>query len=145
MLRNPKHTTILSLTFSVAEFCLLEQILPDSATHPFAQTMVAHFQKLSTPIKSVSTYLTVHQQHTRFRDRGWSTVRAQSLWSAWSDESFLTADDRRALNGLEPFDEWEVCISLAPRLLTIFFTSVKYTFRMGNTPFSYIPVTESFR
>lgn len=91
-----------------AEFCLLEQILPDGACHPFAHTMLAHFQKLSTPIKSVTTYSTEHQQYTRFACRGWSSVRTQSLWSAWRDDFFLTAGERQTLNEIEPFDEWEV-------------------------------------
>ncbi|KAK7747003.1 tRNA methyltransferase ppm2 [Diatrype stigma] len=34
-----------------AEFCLLEQILPDGPDHPFAQTMLHHFEKLKTPLK----------------------------------------------------------------------------------------------
>lgn len=91
-----------------AEFCLLEQILPDGPSHPFAQTMLAHFHKLSTPIKSVTKYMTENQQHTRFVDRGWPSVRTQSLWSAWRDETFLAAAERRKLDEIEPFDEWEV-------------------------------------
>ncbi|KAJ0125523.1 leucine carboxyl methyltransferase [Diaporthe amygdali] len=72
-----------------AEFCLLEQIFPDGPGHPFARTMMDHFNKLSTPIK------------------GWSSVRAQSLWSAWNDNYFLSMDDRQKLDEIEPFDEWE--------------------------------------
>lgn len=90
-----------------AEFCLLEQILPDTSSHPFAVTMLAHFEKLSTPIKSVKQYPTIFQQVSRFRDSGWSRVQAQSLWSAWGDELFLTAEERRALDLVEPFDEHE--------------------------------------
>lgn len=95
------------LMLSPAEFCLLEQILPDTSSHPFAVTMLAHFEKLSTPIKSVETYPTIPRQFARFRDRGWSTVQAQSLWSAWGDESFLTPGERRGLDLIEPFDEHE--------------------------------------
>ncbi|KAF3765927.1 hypothetical protein M406DRAFT_11295, partial [Cryphonectria parasitica EP155] len=90
-----------------AEFCLLEQILPDGPDHPFASTMTGHFDKLSTPIKSVTTYPTIPQQCARFRNKGWSSINAQSLWSAWSDETFLTPDHRRELDHIEPFDEWE--------------------------------------
>lgn len=90
-----------------AEFCLLEQILPDTASHPFASTMLAHFEKLSTPIKSVATYPTLSLQCSRFRNRGWSAIQAQSLWSAWGDGLFLTPDDRRNLDQIEPFDEYE--------------------------------------
>lgn len=69
--------------------------------------MLAHFEKLSTPIKSVTTYPTIPQQYSRFKNRGWSSIQAQSLWSAWSDESFLTSDDRLNLDRIEPFDEHE--------------------------------------
>ncbi|PSR79145.1 methyltransferase-like protein [Coniella lustricola] len=90
-----------------AEFCLLEQILPDGPDHPFATTMTSHFDKLSTPIKSVTTYPTIAQQRTRFQDRGWPNVDAQSLWSAWNDDKFFTVESRQRLDLVEPFDEWE--------------------------------------
>lgn len=31
----------------------------------------------------------------------------QSLWSAWADDFFLSAQDRRKLDQVEPFDDWE--------------------------------------
>ncbi|KAG8160283.1 hypothetical protein KVR01_009819 [Diaporthe batatas] len=94
-------------TLGEAEFFLLEQILPDGPGHPFARTMMDHFNKLAAPIKSVAAYPDVSAQRARFSERGWSQVRAQSLWSAWNDEHFLSADDRRKLDEIEPFDEWE--------------------------------------
>lgn len=90
-----------------AEFCLLEQILPDGPGHPFAMTMLQHFDKLSCPIKSVAKYPTIERQRERFRDRGWSAIEAQSLWSAWSGDFFLTPNDRQQLDQIEPFDEHE--------------------------------------
>lgn len=65
------------------------------------------FNKLSTPIKSVAAYPDVPTQCARFASRGWSNVQAQSLWSAWNNDRFLSADDRRKLDEAEPFDEWE--------------------------------------
>ena len=94
------------LTFT-AEFCLLEQILPDGLDHPFAKTMLSHFEKLNTPIKSVDTYSTLAQQRDRFASRGWKTVDTWTLWQAWANSRFLSADDRRKLDAVEPFDEWE--------------------------------------
>ncbi|RYP14919.1 hypothetical protein DL765_006061 [Monosporascus sp. GIB2] len=38
-------------SFGQAEFCLLEQIVPDGPDHPFAKTMLRHFEKLKTPLK----------------------------------------------------------------------------------------------
>ncbi|KAK8086153.1 leucine carboxyl methyltransferase 2 [Apiospora phragmitis] len=90
-----------------AEFCLLEQILPDGAGHPFAQMMVRHFNKLRTPIKSVNKYPTLRTQQERFNRLGWVHVDAQSLWGAWSNDMYLTAEERLKLDKIEPFDEWE--------------------------------------
>ncbi|ETS82316.1 hypothetical protein PFICI_07318 [Pestalotiopsis fici W106-1] len=90
-----------------AEFCLLEQILPDGAEHPFAETMLRHFEKLKTPLKSVLAYPTLQSQRDRFTHLGWSNVHVETLWSAWSSATYLTTEDRKKLNGIEPFDEWE--------------------------------------
>lgn len=90
-----------------AEFCLLEQILPDGPEHPFAETMLRHFEKLKTPLKSVAAYPTLQSQKDRFAQLGWPTVQVESLWSTWSSDTYLTTDDRKRLNDIEPFDEWE--------------------------------------
>ncbi|KAI0205794.1 leucine carboxyl methyltransferase [Astrocystis sublimbata] len=94
-------------SLSQAEFCLLEQILPDGADHPFAETMLSHFNKLKTPIKSVARYPTTESQDSRFKNLGWSDVEAISLWQAWTDDNWISASQRRALDHVEPFDEWE--------------------------------------
>ncbi|KAK3905624.1 hypothetical protein C8A05DRAFT_12582 [Staphylotrichum tortipilum] len=94
-------------TLGDAEFVLLEQILPDGDAHPFAATMLSHFHKLNTQIKSVTAYPGVRDQHARFAARGWDSVRVWTLWQAWADETFLSASERRALDDIEPFDEWE--------------------------------------
>ncbi|KAK3386929.1 hypothetical protein B0H63DRAFT_412060 [Podospora didyma] len=91
-----------------AEFVLLEQILPDGEKHPFASTMLSHFQKLNTQLKSVHTYPTVDDQRQRFSSRGWdASVNVWTLWQAWADEMFLSPEDRRKLDEVEDFDEWE--------------------------------------
>ncbi|KAK0706605.1 hypothetical protein B0T26DRAFT_743819 [Lasiosphaeria miniovina] len=95
-------------TLGDAEFVLLEQILPDGDGHPFATTMLQHFDKLNTPPKSVRAYPSVADQQHRFSSRGWSTaVRVWTLWQAWADDTFLSPADRAALDQVEPFDEWE--------------------------------------
>ncbi|KAK4155251.1 hypothetical protein C8A00DRAFT_42135 [Chaetomidium leptoderma] len=94
-------------TVGDAEFVLLEQILPDGEDHPFASTMLRHFEKLNTPLKSVDMYSTVTNQHTRFSARGWDSVKVWTLWQAWADETFLSASERRGLDDIEQFDEWE--------------------------------------
>lgn len=90
-----------------AEFCLLEQLLPYGAGHPFAQTMLKHFDKLKTPPRSVGQYPTVDDQRDRFISRGWSSVRIWDLWEAWCCGEFVSAEERVALDDVEPFDEWE--------------------------------------
>ncbi|KAI0595774.1 leucine carboxyl methyltransferase [Biscogniauxia sp. FL1348] len=90
-----------------SEFCLLEQILPDGPGHPFAKTMLQHFEKLKTPLKSVNTYPTLQSQYDRFRSLGWEQVDVESLWQVWSSDKWLSATSRRELDRIEPFDEWE--------------------------------------
>lgn len=43
-------------TFPHSRFVLLEQILPAGPNHPFAKTMLKHFNNLNTPLNSVLTY-----------------------------------------------------------------------------------------
>nr|POF03520.1 trna wybutosine-synthesizing protein 4 [Quercus suber] len=87
-------------------FCLLEQHLPDGIDHPFARTMMAHFEKLHTPLQAIGT---MQDMKKRFLDAGWPDygVDIRSLWELWSDPTFLTAEQRRSLDKVEPFDEWE--------------------------------------
>lgn len=85
-------------------FCLLEQHLPDGPDHPFAQTMLKHFEKLRTPLHAIGT---MAHMRTRFVDAGWLSVNIRSLWELWSDDLFLTPQQRADLDKIEPFDEWE--------------------------------------
>lgn len=87
-------------------FCLLEQHLPDGGDHPFAQTMMAHFQKLRTPLNAIGT---MEDQKQHFVDAGFPDggIDVRTLWELWSDPTFLTAEQRRTLDKVEPFDEWE--------------------------------------
>ena len=93
---------ILDVTFG-----LLEQFLPDGPDHPFAKTMLRHFEKLRTPLRSVRTYPTEKCQRQRFLDTGWKAVKFVNLWKLWSSHEFLTLPERMRMNDLEPFDEWE--------------------------------------
>ncbi|KAK8160928.1 hypothetical protein BKA80DRAFT_238503 [Phyllosticta citrichinensis] len=94
-------------SFNDARFCILEQCLPDGPDHPFASTMLRHFEKLQTHLKVVYEYPTPEAQARRFVKAGWPDVDARTLWQLWGDDSFLTAEQRRALDDVEPFDEWE--------------------------------------
>jgi tRNA wybutosine-synthesizing protein 4 len=87
-------------------FCLLEQHLPDGPDHPFARTMLAHFQKLKTPLHTIGT---MEQMKKRFVHAQWpeAAVEMHSLWELWSEPTFLSPEQRRILDSIEPFDEWE--------------------------------------
>ncbi|KAI9694117.1 MAG: tRNA methyltransferase ppm2 [Bathelium mastoideum] len=84
-----------------------EQHLPSGPDHPFAQTMLRHFEKLRSPLLVLNQYPKVQDQRTRFLDRGWVGVDVTDLWSLWGHDEFLKPDERRALDFIEPFDEWE--------------------------------------
>jgi tRNA wybutosine-synthesizing protein 4 len=101
-------------------FLLLEQYLPGGRDHPFARTMLNHFEKLQAPLKSIHQYDSLEKQERRFHNYGWPTVRATSLWECWQDQeswqdqasrlpcgSDFTPAERRQLDFVEAFDEWE--------------------------------------
>lgn len=75
--------------------------------HPFAQKMMQHFNNMGTPLQSIHQYPDLASQEHRFLDAGWSSANARSLWELWSDPSFVSSQQRKALNNVEPFDEWE--------------------------------------
>ncbi|TRX92802.1 hypothetical protein FHL15_006208 [Xylaria flabelliformis] len=83
------------------------KILPDGPDHPFAKTMLSHFEKLNTPLKSVFEYPHLEAQHQRFSRLGWMQVDAVSLWQTWTNDNWIPASKRRELDVIEPFDEWE--------------------------------------
>ena len=88
-------------------FCLLEQCSPDQMDNPFTMTMMKHFAKLGTPLRSVMEYPGQHAQCQRFRAAGFTNINYQNLWELWADPRFLSPSQRVALDHIEPFDEWE--------------------------------------
>ncbi|KAK5955639.1 tRNA methyltransferase ppm2 [Knufia fluminis] len=88
-------------------FCLLEQCSPDQMDNPFTMTMMKHFAKLGTPLRSVMEYPGQHFQSQRFSVAGFAHVDYQNLWELWADPRFLSPSQRVALDQVEPFDEWE--------------------------------------
>ena len=69
--------------------------------------MMAHFNKLQTPLGAVEKYPTTSAQVRRFKTLGWQDVSARNLWDLWAASDFLTSDERVSLDAVEPFDEWE--------------------------------------
>ncbi|EAW13037.1 tRNA methyltransferase PPM2 [Aspergillus clavatus NRRL 1] len=90
-----------------AKFCILEQFFPDGPNHPFASTMMKHFNKLGAPLYSIHEYPSLSEQEQRFRNAGWKHAHARSLWDLWSDDEFVGTSRRAWLDSVEPFDEWE--------------------------------------
>lgn len=88
---------------SAKTFILLEQILPAGRDHPFAKTMLSHFDK-TAPLQSVTQYPTLGDQRSRFADAGWRSGSARTLWDLWND---VDSSTREHLQSIEPFDEWE--------------------------------------
>ena len=91
----------------LARFCLLEQFLPNGPEHPFAVTMLNHFNKIQTPLKSIGHYSSKKSQCLRFHSKGWSTVEFESLWKIWQSEDCTSTQLRREVDNIELFDEWE--------------------------------------
>ncbi|CAN9229171.1 unnamed protein product [Alternaria alternata] len=87
---------------------LLKVYLPQGPAHPFAKTMLSHFDKLKASINAVKLHSSLTQQATRFRNAGWPTlIMARNLWDLWSDDAFTPPALRSGLDAIEPFDEWE--------------------------------------
>lgn len=69
--------------------------------------MIQHFNNLQTPLQSIQKYPNLEHQERRFSDAGWNFANARSLWDLWSDPSFISREQKIAINATEPFDEWE--------------------------------------
>ncbi|KKA22250.1 Leucine carboxyl methyltransferase family [Rasamsonia emersonii CBS 393.64] len=80
---------------------------PDGPDHPFAVTMMKHFNKLQAPLHSIHKYPSLSAQEQRFIDAGWRQACARSLQDVWNDNSFLSSSQRLSLDKVEAFDEWE--------------------------------------
>lgn len=82
-------------------------MIPNGEEHPFARKMIQHFNNLQTPLQSIHKYPNLEEQERRFSDAGWNFANARSLWDLWSDPSFISREQKIALNATEAFDEWE--------------------------------------
>ena len=71
------------------------------------RTMMKHFAKLGTPLRSALTYPGEHTQTQRFQEAGYTDIEIRSLWDMWADPRFLSPSQRMQLDQIEPFDEWE--------------------------------------
>ncbi|KAK9246476.1 S-adenosyl-L-methionine-dependent methyltransferase [Lipomyces tetrasporus] len=121
-----------------AQFALLEQILPAGADHPFARTMLRHFNHLNTPIKSVSTYPTVEDQIKRFATRGWKSVTCTDLHTFWRNS--VSAEEKSRMEKIEHFDEWEEFFLFCQHYILLVASTSSHTAN-GIVPVSIRPST----
>jgi tRNA wybutosine-synthesizing protein 4 len=90
---------------NLATFCILEQITPAGPSHPFASTMINHFNKLTTPLQSLTKYPTLNSQGRRFLDEGYLHIEASDLHTFFY--SIMSPEKRKEALSMELFDEFE--------------------------------------
>ncbi|XP_016283801.2 tRNA wybutosine-synthesizing protein 4 [Monodelphis domestica] len=88
--------------FANALFVLYEQIGPHD---PFGRVMLQHFQRLNSPLHGLASFPDVAAQRRRFLDAGWQACSAVDMNEFY--RGFLSAEERRRVEMLEPFDEFE--------------------------------------
>ncbi|XP_036591563.1 tRNA wybutosine-synthesizing protein 4 [Trichosurus vulpecula] len=88
--------------FSDALFVLYEQMRPHD---PFGQVMQRHFERLNSPLHGLARFPDVAAQQRRFLDAGWVACSAVDMNHFY--HGFLPAEERRRVQTLEPFDEFE--------------------------------------
>ncbi|GME75736.1 unnamed protein product [[Candida] boidinii] len=91
--------------FANSHFIILEQLLTAGINHPFARTMLNHFNHLKAPIQCVETYPTIPHQIARFTSLGYSSVEATDLLGIW--DYVIDSEVKQKISQIEAFDEWE--------------------------------------
>ncbi|KAF5116396.1 hypothetical protein DV454_001724 [Geotrichum candidum] len=109
--------------FQHSRFVLLEQIIPSGPDQPFAQTMLKHFNKLNTPLNSVTTYQKVSDQKERFASRGWNHVQASDLYQFYNKS--ITTEEKKFLDSVEAFDELEEFILFCQHYVILYASTSK--------------------
>ncbi|XP_020864841.1 tRNA wybutosine-synthesizing protein 4 [Phascolarctos cinereus] len=88
--------------FADALFVLYEQMGPHD---PFGRVMQRHFERLSSPLHGLASFPDVAAQRRRFLDAGWGACSVLDMNEFY--HGFLPAEERRRVQTLEPFDEFE--------------------------------------
>lgn len=88
--------------FPDALFVVYEQMRPHD---PFGQFMQQHFQQLNSPLHGLDRFPDVASQQRRFLRAGWTACRAMDMNEFY--RCLLPAEERRRMENLEPFDEFE--------------------------------------
>ncbi|XP_053451711.1 tRNA wybutosine-synthesizing protein 4 [Nycticebus coucang] len=91
-----------SQRFPNAVFVIYEQMKPQDA---FGQFMLHHFRQLNSPLHGLDHFPDVEAQRRRFLQAGWTACSAMDMNEFY--RRFLSAEERRRMENLEPFDEFE--------------------------------------
>ncbi|XP_004332509.3 tRNA wybutosine-synthesizing protein 4 [Tursiops truncatus] len=88
--------------FSNALFVVYEQMRPRDA---FGEFMQQHFRQLNSPLHGLDRFPDAEAQQQRFLQAGWTACRAMDMNEFY--RCFLPAEERRRVENLETFDEFE--------------------------------------
>lgn len=88
--------------FPDALFVVYEQMRPHDA---FGQVMLQHFRQLNSPLHGLDHFPNVEAQQRRFLQAGWKNCAVVDMNEFY--HCFLPAEERRRVENLEPFDEFE--------------------------------------
>uniref|UniRef100_A0A674JVY8 tRNA wybutosine-synthesizing protein 4 n=1 Tax=Terrapene triunguis TaxID=2587831 RepID=A0A674JVY8_9SAUR len=88
--------------FPCAQFVVYEQMHPED---PFGRIMQQHFSRLNSVLHALAQYPDCEAQRRRFLQRGWAKCSVLDMNEFYA--SFIPEDERRRVQALEPFDEYE--------------------------------------
>ncbi|KAM7159235.1 tRNA wybutosine-synthesizing protein 4 [Molossus nigricans] len=88
--------------FPNALFVIYEQMRPHDT---FGQFMQQHFRQLNSPLHGLELFPDVESQQRRFLQAGWTACSAMDMNEFY--RCFLPVEERRRMENLEPFDEFE--------------------------------------
>ncbi|EDO42453.1 predicted protein, partial [Nematostella vectensis] len=87
--------------FDSAVFVSYEQVYPED---PFGVVMINHFNRLGSPLRSITSYPSPQAQVQRYIEKGWTKAQYQDMNSFFNN---LPVEEKQRVEAIEPFDEFE--------------------------------------